>query len=217
MMKAHFIWRPYALLLLLALVATSAGGCHWGKDDPPPKQPNPLDALPPETNTGEDTFGCLINGVPFVARYRGDADARFDYSGWANDSIQMMILNITGFRDSKVIKDNLRFTGFAFNFPNVSESSPRILKLVSNGQLRTGTFGVTVDARHLPSNYPYTDIRSKDTDTGTLEITHYRRNFTSTSDTGANVISGRFSFEINHPKAGKISVTHGRFDSHFAF
>lgn len=33
------------------------------KDDKPA---NPIDQLPPATQTGAGTFGCLVNGVPYV-------------------------------------------------------------------------------------------------------------------------------------------------------
>lgn len=36
-------------------------GCK--NDDDQPK--NPIDQLPPPTQTGENTFGCLVNGKPF--------------------------------------------------------------------------------------------------------------------------------------------------------
>ena len=40
-------------------------GCS-GDDD----SANPLDQLPPATQTGANTFGCLINGEPFTPKGR---------------------------------------------------------------------------------------------------------------------------------------------------
>ncbi|WP_210514209.1 hypothetical protein [Hymenobacter terricola] len=50
------------LLFFLALLALlTQGGCN--KKDPAPDPPaSPLDQLPPETQTGQHTFGCLVNG-----------------------------------------------------------------------------------------------------------------------------------------------------------
>lgn len=44
-------------LLLLAFI-----GCK--KDDDGDMSQNPIDQLPPPTQTGENTFGCLVNGEP---------------------------------------------------------------------------------------------------------------------------------------------------------
>lgn len=52
MKKLHF-------LLITALILLSS--CH--KDDDPIA---PIDQLPPATQTGAGTFGCLVNGKPFI-------------------------------------------------------------------------------------------------------------------------------------------------------
>ena len=46
----------YLALLLLTQCSKS------NTDDPAPVAPNPVDALPPATQTGQRTFGCLLNG-----------------------------------------------------------------------------------------------------------------------------------------------------------
>jgi len=48
----------YALLLVFPL--WGLGGCKNDDDNPT----NPIDQLPPLTQTGENTFGCLVNGKP---------------------------------------------------------------------------------------------------------------------------------------------------------
>jgi len=45
---------------LLALL--TAAGCN--EDDP--SSTAPVDQLPPLTQTGENTFGCLVNGIPVI-------------------------------------------------------------------------------------------------------------------------------------------------------
>lgn len=52
----------YYLLLLLPLLGL--GGCN---DDDNNTPTNPVDLLPSATQTGANTFGCLVNGEPFVA------------------------------------------------------------------------------------------------------------------------------------------------------
>lgn len=46
------------LLLTLSLILSCCNN-----DD---QSTNPIDQLPPETQTGANTFGCLINGEPFI-------------------------------------------------------------------------------------------------------------------------------------------------------
>lgn len=48
--------------LFLLLLTTFTLSCCNDDDNPQ----NPLDQLPPATQTGANTFGCLINGEPFV-------------------------------------------------------------------------------------------------------------------------------------------------------
>lgn len=49
--------------LILLLLTTFTLSCCNNEDDKPQ---NPIDQLPPATQTGANTFGCLINGEPFV-------------------------------------------------------------------------------------------------------------------------------------------------------
>ena len=49
---------------LLLILITTFTLCSCDKDNDKPT--NPVSQLPPATQTGENTFGCLINGEPFV-------------------------------------------------------------------------------------------------------------------------------------------------------
>ena len=50
-------------LYLALLLLTQCSKCKT--DDPAPVAPNPVDMLPPATQTGQRTFGCLLNGQPW--------------------------------------------------------------------------------------------------------------------------------------------------------
>lgn len=54
-----FLNFSLSIILLLSL-----GACS--KDDDIPN--NPIDQLPPATQTGENTFGCLLDGAAFIPR-----------------------------------------------------------------------------------------------------------------------------------------------------
>jgi len=59
----------YALLLVFPL--WGLGGCKNDDDS----TTNPIDQLPPATQTGENTFGCLVNGEPFVIKNSSNLSA----------------------------------------------------------------------------------------------------------------------------------------------
>ena len=52
------------IVLFLALLPAIGGLGGCSNDDIPP--PNPVDLLPPATQTGENTFGCLLDGEAFL-------------------------------------------------------------------------------------------------------------------------------------------------------
>lgn len=49
-------------LLFLSLILLSTSSCKDDDDTPT----NPVDQLPPATQTGENTFGCLLDGEVFI-------------------------------------------------------------------------------------------------------------------------------------------------------
>ena len=53
------------------LLLASCDGCK--KDDPKPK--TELEKLPPATQEGKDTFGCLVNGKAWVIESTTNTDA----------------------------------------------------------------------------------------------------------------------------------------------
>ena len=52
-------------LLLLLLVTFAISCCNKGDDDQPKTE---LEKLPPATQTGANTAGCLVNGVAFFQK-----------------------------------------------------------------------------------------------------------------------------------------------------
>jgi hypothetical protein len=59
------------MIVTLLLVLSSCEGCK--KDEPKPK--TELEKLPPATQEGKNTFGCLVNGKAFVPATSIDAGA----------------------------------------------------------------------------------------------------------------------------------------------
>ena len=64
-------------LLILLFATFTLSCCDKDKDNPQ----NPVDQLPPETQTGKNTFGCLINGEPFVVSNTSNQTAIYQGGG----------------------------------------------------------------------------------------------------------------------------------------
>ncbi|MGH2649337.1 MAG: hypothetical protein ACRDE8_17285, partial [Ginsengibacter sp.] len=54
--------KYFLLLVSLIFISLTAGECKKHKPG------NPVDQLPPATQTGANTFGCLINGEVFLPK-----------------------------------------------------------------------------------------------------------------------------------------------------
>ena len=151
---------------------------------------NPTDCLPPATQTGAGTFGCLINGEPFVdisGRFNCFyqlVDGKYYFAIGAEDNDRLpqniyLSLNALELKEGKLYNLNLdiensAYAGAGFTF-SIGDS-----------------FGV------------YTNSQN----TGEMKITKF--------DLEKRIVSGTFSFKLEHPKTGEIvKITNGRFDSLF--
>jgi hypothetical protein len=191
--------------------------CQWGKDDP--RETQPIDALPPATQTGQATFGCLVNGAPMVAREEwSHSDNTFlKYYVLINDTTSMVSIEAsTEVRRAIIIIDNLSYRSIRLQINDVADTNIRFLRLAPLNQNSANTFTAELRISEVTNGASLNgaslnDTWSKSGDTGTLEITQFRRpNPNIRGDRGA--VSGRFSFVINHSTAGSFNVTDGRFD-----
>ena len=64
---------------ILLLLSTLFIFVSWDKDNDKPA--NPVSQLPPATQTGANTFGCLINGEPFVVSNTSQQTAIYQGGG----------------------------------------------------------------------------------------------------------------------------------------
>jgi len=102
--------------LLLITFLTACEGC---KDDPAPK--TELEKLPPATQEGKNTFGCLVNGKAWVTETSIDASAVY----------QLGILQIYATLNDKTSDDSMSF--FAFG-----DLSVEVLDLAQNPNAGVG-------------------------------------------------------------------------------
>ncbi|WP_405369897.1 DUF6252 family protein [Nonlabens sp. Asnod2-A12] len=167
--------------ILILLLISSLIACDKNDDDSPQE---PVSQLPPETTTGENTFGCLINGEPFVVRNTSNQVAIFQNGG----------LFIGGQLTSNGFLDNVNMFISESNIgAPIMENS--IYQLNSDTIPKGEYFSERLNCRfNTSTNY-----------SGSIEILKL--------DTVNYIISGKFHFQANSNSCTEIiNVTEGRFD-----
>lgn len=165
--------------LLLSLLLTQ---CSWllPKQEAQPE-------LPPPTREGKNTFGCYINGKPWIPKGRAGTVSNLnmtydpDYAGGSFE-VKAFRKEEDGREDMGIILDSLRQTGSYF--------------LDKPGRRQAVFLGTDSDCWHLRGDSYY---RS-----GSVTITRF--------DMQAKVIAGTFEFVLAKPGCDTITVTDGRFD-----
>ncbi|WP_412560203.1 hypothetical protein [Winogradskyella sp. MIT101101] len=172
--------REILLILLLTFTLTSCkkdddGGCQG------------VDCLPPATQTGEGTFGCLVNGEPFV-----------DNSGFFNCFYQLV--------------DGEYYFGIGSDNELLPITQIIILSWMKEievdteiqlGSRNNGNFFSEVSFDCFCPNAVTTDEID-----GNITFTEF--------NTDSNIVSAIFEFTITDPTTGAIyEITEGRFDAQF--
>uniref|UniRef100_UPI004049BF6D hypothetical protein n=1 Tax=Flavobacterium sp. TaxID=239 RepID=UPI004049BF6D len=171
-------------LFFIFLTALALMSCD--KDDDVPT--NPVDQLPPATQTGAGTFGCLVNGVPFV-----------DNSGFFNCFYQL----VNG--------------EYYFGIRGRQESFIRQIVIGSEKKNIDINVSLTLKSRNegnFWANVSFDDcstcLNANTTDQNPGIITFTKLDFQN------NIVSATFEFTVIDPNTGTIyEITEGRFDSFF--
>lgn len=179
---------PKKLILAASLLAmASFHSCDLFKADDP-KPLTELEKLPPITQEGKNTFGCLVNGKAWVAPTQNDALAFY----------QQGTLSISG----------------SFRSP-VSSGIGLVLIDLEN-PISTGTFSL-IESVNYPLGFCRTGVEKSpvqiclyeadNTLSGTITLLKIDYlNF---------IVSGLFEYSAELPDCEKIVVTHGRFDINY--
>ena len=169
---------------LLVLPVWVLLGCH--RNDP-----SPAEQLPPATQTGANTFGCLLNGQPWTPSGNdGRANYRITYDPeFVGGSLTIRVYRYIGdthkSQDFIIGGDNInRLATYSFNSP-----SPY-----------TAYFFDTSKNSPCDSYYNNPGTTTK----GQLNITRL--------DLTQGIISGTFAFTLYQPGCDSVRVTQGRFD-----
>ena len=168
------------LLPLLTLLALAQ--CKKKAD------PDPVDQLPPATQTGANTFGCLVNGQAWTPK---GSDGTSNYTVYYDPSYRKGTINIAAYR---------------YN----SSSSPREDIVLFSDSLRTvGNYPLTVP-NHQEALFSGTNAQCEFYQNGP----QYRRGVLTITrlDLQAGIVSGTFAFTLYKPGCDSVRVTQGRFD-----
>ena len=176
--------NPKPLLYLCFLALTQCSKCK--KDDPAPAE-----QLPPATQTGANTFGCLVNGQAWTSKTSSGYGAYLvQYEPGVNNPLG-------GNLNIRLTSDNNKMKVFL--------SAGPIFRVRSFALDSAATEG-TASYFDRDRAYPCNEVLNYDATylTGNLTLTRL--------DEQAGVISGTFEFKLAKPGCDTIRVTQGRFD-----
>ncbi|MEQ8241465.1 MAG: DUF6252 family protein [Cyclobacteriaceae bacterium] len=141
-----------------------------------------LEKLPPLTTTGENTFGCLVNGKAFVVKNTSNITAFY----------QQKLLFVSAGIDRNGIDEGVSFTVYE------TESETNTFNL-------SDTLNISCSYSDF-SNYPdsYCQYEKENIINGEFNINSF--------DAENYIISGTFEFNAALYKCDTIRVTDGRFD-----
>ena len=170
-----------AALLLAALLGLSQ--CKTNT-------PAPADQLPPATQTGANTFGCLVNGQPWTPQ---------GYDGTSNYSVVY---------DAGVQGGHLDIQTYRYHD---GSNKPQSIAVISGRIAQVGTYTLSSPQK---ATADYTDYGSGCRWSVRDSATTYRRGALTITrlDLQAGVVSGTFAFTLYKPGCDSVRVTQGRFD-----
>jgi len=152
---------------------------------------DPLDKLPPATQTGANTFGCLVNGQAWTPQGNdGTANYTVSYDTFSDGGILQIVTykiygsNPTDFQTLSLWAKQINGVG-TYSFLNKRAAIARY------SDVKTSCFWRSADSTTVYQS-------------GALTITRL--------DLTAGVISGTFAFTLYKPGCDSIRVTNGRFD-----
>jgi hypothetical protein len=160
-----------------------------------------LSKLPPETHTGANTFGCLVNGQAFLPKgsFLGGAILQCNYIHINDGDYFVVQGNINGNNPGSGTSVQVQTDSLAIS-ENVTIP---LLKYFTPG-FASGTYGQIL---FTSSGVKSIDYRTNLTTTGQLHITYL--------DDVKQIVAGTFSFDAINSNGEKVEVRNGRFDVYF--
>lgn len=179
------MFRKLPLYLSLLLLTQ----CSKCKNTPTPA--DPAAQLPPATQTGANTFGCLLNGQPWTPSGNdGRQNYRISYDpGFSGGSLTIRVYRYLG--------NTHKSQDFIIGGDQIS--NPATYSLTSPSRYTAYFFDTS---KTSPCDSYYNNPGT--TTEGQLVITRL--------DLQAGIISGTFAFTLHQPGCDSVRVTQGRFD-----
>ena len=172
------------LLYLLITILFLTGSCYKMQ------HPNPVLDLPAETHSGENTFGCLLEGSAYLPKsplFSGQQSLQADYNNFTGQPTLTITAHRTGSGSICIFGDSITLDVGTFT-----------LTSRKNGSFSAGFFTYSPDLQ-------YYEYKTSTIDTGVLVIKKF--------DSFNNIASGTFWFDGFDSSIGlKVRVREGRFD-----
>ncbi|MDT0678524.1 DUF6252 family protein [Autumnicola musiva] len=173
-------------ILYLILIVSLGISTSCNNDDDQPRKP--IDQLPAATQSGEQTFGCLINGEVFIPDNfgRGRPNAFYQFVNGAYT---------LGIHASNKSGEELLSVGLgALHVEPVQET-----QYILNSEASGNFYGI-----YLLGGGLTLDTTTTNNSPGTINITNF--------DPENFIISGTFEFTVFDNEGNEIKITDGRFD-----
>ncbi|MBS1737490.1 MAG: hypothetical protein JSS98_12905 [Bacteroidetes bacterium] len=173
------------VIMASCLIILMAASCRKNK---PSKPLTELEKLPPITQTGANTFGCLLNGKAWIPGGGGVFDNVFS------------------------VQYDPTFQGgrFSIKTKKIEENYTTYLTINADSIHNSGTYPLYKKSKFWIF---YSDIKSNECSFETINDEPIKGYLTiSKFDTSMRIVSGTFSFSVSTSKCGLIEASEGRFD-----
>jgi len=174
-------------LYLALLLLTQCSKCK--KDDPAP-----LSQLPPATQEGKNTFGCLVNGEAFIP----------------SGSVGLNSNLVVSYEPSATLGGNLNIQAFRYRGDNTKQT----IQLSAGPIFQARTYRLDLGSNEGLVNYFDRAKPNPCNDYFYADMSYRRGSLTLTRlDEQAGIIAGTFEVTIAKPGCDTIRITEGRFDA----
>ncbi|TRX39398.1 hypothetical protein [Flavobacterium restrictum] len=187
---------------LLFLFATITLLISCNKDDD--KSTNPIDQLPPATQTGANTAGCLVDGKAFLPKGTG---------------LGGPVLSCFYYQSQTGYRFGLSINYKTFDFIKSIQFSTNTIQLIENK-----TYNLTAESKDINNNYYISNFGEYYilTNTGAGDVNYSTTNVATGElkitklDMQRFIISGTFWYDAVNANNEKVQVREGRFDVHYS-
>jgi hypothetical protein len=168
----------------------------------------PVDQLPPATQEGKRTLGCLINGKPFIAQPSIGNSAYLYADYYANGIIGIHSKNLSS-NEYKYIY--IYQSNYSVKTGTLVDTGSTYHPINSSGNYALRNLSLRSFAANYDNGIQNCKYETDSVNKGMLTITKFQPSTSS----NPGIISGTFYFTVKSPGCADINVTDGRFDISF--